>query len=132
MIVPTCLTRISGMLHDFSNEESWLGEAFNVATLGRLGFSSLNPDSRRTRGTVLHIQEKSKTPDVPPSISKNFEDLQFMVSGLSKDLDLLRLEINNRLLTMEQTLQIIRQQQAESSQSLSALLDILRNIFSLP
>ena len=33
---------------------------------------------------------------------------------------------------IEQTLQIIQQQQAESSQSLSALLDILRNIFSLP
>ena len=75
---------------------------------------------------------KNKTLDVPPSISKNFEDLQFMVSGLSRDLDLLRLEINNRLLTMEQTLQIIQQQQAESSQSLSTLLDILRNIFSLP
>ena len=80
----------------------------------------------------MHIQEKNKTPDVPPPISKNLEDLQFMVFGLSKDLDILRLEINNLLLTIEQTLQIIQQQQAESSQSLSTLLDILRNIFSLP
>ena len=28
---------------DFSNEESWLGEAFNFATLGRLGFFIFRP-----------------------------------------------------------------------------------------